>query len=238
MQRTLSRYVLLEQVGSTGLATIYRAQEPQRDREVALKVLRPYLCADNALMERFAAQVERVIGLEHPNILPVYAKESEDGMHWVAMQYVSWPTLRQWLQQPIPVGQALMIFRQIADAVEAANRHGISHGDIKPGNIFLDPETGKVVLSDFGTVLLGEGAYGGMRTALNTPLPTYSAPERSQGSPANLRSDIYSMGVLLYDMLTGTVPFNALDRASVHAMQVTTAPKAAQPGKPEPACKP
>ena len=150
MQRTLSRYVLLEQVGSTGLATIYRAQEPQRDREVALKVLRPYLCADNALMERFAAQVERVIGLEHPNILPVYAKESEDGMHWVAMQYVSWPTLRQWLQQPIPVGQALMIFRQIADAVEAANRHGISHGDIKPGNIFLDPETGKVVLSDLG----------------------------------------------------------------------------------------
>ncbi len=225
MQRTLSRYVLLEQVGSTGLATIYRAQEPQQDREVALKVLRPYLCADSALMERFTAQVERAMVLDHPNILPVYAKESEDGVHWVAMQYLSWPTLRQWLQQPIPVGQALMIFRQIVDAVEAANRQGISHGDIKPGNIFLDPETGKVVLSDFGTVLLGEGAYSGMRTALNTPLPTYSAPERSQGAPANLRSDIYSLGVLLYDMLTGTVPFNALDRASVHSMQVTTAPK-------------
>ena len=118
MQRTISRYVLLEQVGSTGLATVYRAQEPQRDQEVALKVLRPYLCADSALMERFAAEMDRVARLDHPNILPVYATETEDGVHWVAMQYVSWPTLRQWIQQPIPVAQALMIFRQIADAVE------------------------------------------------------------------------------------------------------------------------
>ena len=224
MQRTLSRYVLLEQVGSTGLGTIFRAQEPQREEDVALKVLRPYLCSDSALMERFGAEVERVVRLDHPNILPVYAKEDEDGVHWVAMRYVSWPTLRQWLQQPIPVTQALMIFRQIADAIEAANSQGISHGDIKPGNIFLDPDTGRVVLSDFGTVILGESASSGMRTALNTPLPTYSAPERSQGVSRNLRSDIYSMGVLLYDMLTGTVPFNALDRASVHAKQMSTAP--------------
>ena len=145
-------------------------------------------------------------------------------MHWVAMEYVSWPTLRQWVQHPIPVAQAVMIFRQIADAVEAAYSQGISHGDIKPGNIFLDPDTGRVVLSDFGTVILGEGAAPGMRMALNTPLPTYSAPERSQGSPPNLRSDIYSLGVLLYDMLTGTAPFNALEKTSVHAKQVTSAP--------------
>ena len=120
MQRTISRYVLLEQVGSTGLATVYRAQEPQQEQEVALKVLRPYLCTDSALMERFTTEMERVAALDHPNILPVYAKESEDGMHWVAMEYVSWPTLRQWVQHPIPVAQAVMIFRQIADAVEAA----------------------------------------------------------------------------------------------------------------------
>ena len=224
MQRTLSRYVLLEQVGSTGLATVYRAQEPQREGDVALKVLRPYLCTDSALMERFAAEIKRVATLDHPNILPIYATETEDGVHWVAMQHVSWPTLRQWIQQPIPVATALMIFRQVASAVEAAYRQGISHGDIKPGNIFLDPDTGRVVLSDFGAVILGEGASPGMRTALNTPLPTYSAPERSQGSPPNLRSDIYSLGVLLYDMLTGTAPFNALERASVHAKQVTSAP--------------
>ena len=224
MQRTISRYVLLEQVGSTGLATVYRAQEPHQEQEVALKVLRPYLCTDSALMERFTTEMERVAALDHPNILPVYAKESEDGMHWVAMQYVSWPTLRQWVQHPIPVAQAVMIFRQVADAVEAAYSQGISHGDIKPGNIFLDPDTGRVVLSDFGMVILGEGAAPGMRMALNTPLPTYSAPERSQGSPPNLRSDIYSLGVLLYDMLTGTAPFNALEKTSVHAKQVTSAP--------------
>ena len=224
MQRTLSRYVLLEQVGSAGLATIYRAQEPQQEREVALKVLRPYLCADSDLMERFSEEMERVSRLNHPNILPVYGAENEGGVYWVSMQYVSWPTLRQWIQQPIPVTQALMIFRQIAEAVEAAYSQGISHGDIKPGNIFLDPDTGRVVLSDFGTVILGEGASPGMRTALNTPLPTYSAPERGQGSPPNLRSDIYSLGVLLYDMLTGTAPFNALDRVSVQAKQAMSAP--------------
>ncbi len=225
MQRTLSRYVLLEQVGSTGLATIYRAQEPQRDREVVLKVLRPYLCADDALMERFTAEVERVAALDHPNVLPVYAVENEDGVYWVAMQHVSWPTLRQWLQQPIPVAQALMIFRQIAEAVDTAYNQGIHHGDIKPGNIFLDPDTGRVMLGDFGTYVLGEGASPGMRTALSTPLPTYSAPERNQGAPPTLRSDIYSLGVLLYDMLTGVVPFSALDRTAVQTKQVSSAPQ-------------
>ncbi len=224
MQRTLSRYVLLEQVGSTGLATIYRAQEPQKEREVALKVLRPYLCADTALMERFTEEVERVAALDHPSILPVYAVENEDGVYWVAMQHVSWPTLRQWLQQPIPVAQALMIFRQIAEAVDTAYTEGIHHGDIKPGNIFLDPDTGRVMLGDFGTHILGEGASPGMRTALSTPLPTYSAPERNQGGPPTLRSDIYSLGILLYDMLTGTVPFSALDRTAVQTKQVSSAP--------------
>ena len=224
MESTFGHYVVQEQVGSTGLATIYRAQDPERDREVALKVLRPYLSSDRALMGRFRAEVERVAGLDHPNILPAYAMESEDGLHWVTMQYVSWPTLRQWLQQPIPVAQALMIFRQVAEAVDEAYNQGIHHGDIKPGNIFLDPETGRTVLADFGTYILGEGASPGMRTALNTPLPTYSAPERSQGSTPTLRSDIYSLGVLLFDMLTGTVPFSALDRASVQAKQLSSAP--------------
>ncbi|MBI4282401.1 MAG: PQQ-binding-like beta-propeller repeat protein [Chloroflexi bacterium] len=224
MQRTISRYVLLEQVGCTGLATVYRAQDPAQHREVALKVLRPYVCADEALMERFSREMERIVKLDHPNIVPVYGVEREDDAHWVAMQYVSWPTLRQWLQQPIPAAQAMVILRQVAEAVEAAHLQGIGHGDIKPGNIFLDLETGQVVLSDFGVALLGEGAPLGIRTALNIPLPTYAAPELGQGSYPTSISDVYSLGVLVYDMLTGMVPFSGLDRASVRARQLTSSP--------------
>jgi len=224
MQRTISRYVLLEQVGSTGIASVYRAQEPGEDQFVALKVLRPYMCSDKALMEKFSREIERVARLSHPNILPVYGKENEGDMHWLAMQYASWPTLRQWLQQPIPAAQAIMVLKQVAAAIEAAQLEGIPHGDIKPGNIFLDPETGQVLLSDFGVSILGDGVPPGLRTALSTPLPTYTAPEQGQSSAANTLSDIYSLGVLAYDMLTGTVPFNALERASVQARQLTSIP--------------
>ena len=224
MQRTISRYVLLEQVGSTSLATVYRAQDPNQEGFLALKVLRPYMCADQALLERFSREIDRVAKLSHPNILPVYGKENEGEIHWVVMQYSSWPTLRQWLQKPIPAAQAMMILRQVAAAIEAAQIEGIHHGDIKPGNIFLDPETGQVVLSDFGIVLLGKGVPAGVRTALSTPLPTYTAPEQGQGSTPGALSDIYSLGVLAYDMLTGTVPFNALERASVQARQLTSVP--------------
>ena len=224
MQRTISDYVLIEQMGSSGLATVYRAQDAGHNREVALKVLRPYISADEALMDRFSGEMERIIGLRHPNILPVYAKESQGALHWITMQYVSWPTLRQWLQQPIPMAMAMIILKQVADAVVTAHEHGIDHGDIKPGNIFLEPETGRVLLGDFGMVLLREGTTPTMRISLKTPLPTYTAPERAQGTSPNLRSNVYSLGVLLFDMLTGTTPFNGLDPATVLAKQLSSSP--------------
>ena len=224
MQRTISKYVLLEQVGSTGLATVYRAQDPNQQGFVALKVLRPYVCENEELMERFAREMQRVTVLSHPNIVPSYGYERDGNIHWVAMQYVSWPTLRQWMQHPIPVAQAMTILRQVAAAVEAAHAEGIHHGDIRPGNIFVDPETGQALLSDFGMVLLGEGAPAGVRLSLNTPLPTYTAPEMGQSSPPSLSSDVYSLGVLAFDMLTGTVPFSALERGAVQARQLTSFP--------------
>ena len=140
------------------------------------------------------------------------------------LQYVSWPTLRQWMQHPIPAAQAMTILRQVGAAVEAALAEGIHHGDIRPGNIFVDPETGQVLLSDFGIAILGDGAPAGVRMSLNTPLPTYTAPEMGQSSPPSLSSDVYSLGVLAYDMLTGTVPFSALERAAVQARQLTSFP--------------
>lgn len=224
MQRTIGQYLLVEQVGSTGLATVYRAQEPRQEREVALKVLRPYVSSDEALLDRFSKQMGRVALLKHPNILPTHAMGSENGVHWVAMQYVSWPTLRQWLQHPIPAAHAMVILRQVVGAVEAARAEGLTHGDIKPGNIFIDPESGQVLLSDFGMAVMGEGASATVTASLDTPLPTYTAPELGQGSPSSFQSDIYSLGILMYDMLTGTVPFNALQRATVRARQLTSAP--------------
>jgi outer membrane protein assembly factor BamB/serine/threonine protein kinase len=224
VQRIISDYVLMEQLGSSGLATVYRAQDARHNREVALKVLRPFISTDEVLMERFSREMELIAGLRHPNILPVYAKESHGALHWIAMQYVSWPTLRQWLQHSIPMGMAMTILKQVADAVETAHEQGIDHGDIKPGNIFLDPETGQVLLGDFGMVLLREGTSPTMRISLKTPLPTYTAPERAQGSSPNLRSNVYSLAVLLFDMLTGTAPFNGLDPATVLAKQMSSSP--------------
>ena len=224
MQRTISRFVLLEQVGSTGLATVYRAQDPSHEGYVALKALRPYVCADESLMERFAQEMEKVTALSHPNILPARGYERDGDVHWVTMDYVSWPTLRQWMQHPIPAAQAMIVLRQVAAAVEYAHARGVHHGDIRPGNIFVDPQTGQALLSDFGMVVLGEGAPAGVRLSLNTPLPNYTAPEMGQSSPPSRLSDVYSMGVLAYDMLTGTTPFNALERGAVQARQLTTFP--------------
>lgn len=224
MQRTLSQYLLLEQVGSTGLATVYRAQDQNHDRVIAIKVLRPYVSTDPALLEKFSVEIDRVAKLSHPNILPIYRKENEEDIHWVSMEYSSWPTLRQWLQQPVTTTQAIIILKQLASATEAASLQGVHHGDIKPGNIFLDPETGHILLSDFGYSMLAEGAPLGARTAIRTPLPTYTAPERGVNSVPNMLSDVYSLGVLAFDMLTGTVPFNAMERASVQARQITSVP--------------
>lgn len=221
-QATIKQYAILEQIGSSGLATVYMAQDNLQDRFVALKVLRPYISADESLLEKFSQEMELVVKLSHPNILPVYEKENVGDIHWIAMQYTSWATLSQWLQQPIPASQAMMILRQVTAAIEAAQLEGVRHGNIKPSNIFLDPESGQVMLSDFGMILLGNGAPTGMRTSLKTPMPTYTAPEQGRDSAPNAISDIYSLGVLAYEMMTGTVPFNALDRSSVQARQLTS----------------
>ncbi|SVC56533.1 uncharacterized protein METZ01_LOCUS309387, partial [marine metagenome] len=190
MQRTLDRYVLLEQVGSTGLSTVYRAQAPEDETEVALKVLRPYISEDPTLLAKFEAGILNIIKLRHTNILPVYAKETDGDLHWITMQHVSWPTLRQWAQHPVPIPQAIMIINQVCGAIELAHSQGISHGDIKPGNIFIDPDTGRVLVADFGISVIAGGAPATVKAALNIPLPAYTAPELDQQAIPNLQSDM------------------------------------------------
>ena len=149
MNNQTNRYSLKEQLGSTGLATVYLAglQEWPADRVV--KIFRPYLASDQELMDSFTEIILEVSHLEHRNIIRVYGKEEEEGSHSIVMEYTPYPSLRQWLKGAMPPEHALWILRQLFDALSYAQQTGIAHGDIKPSNIFIDKESGTVLLSDF-----------------------------------------------------------------------------------------
>ena len=148
MNNQANRYSLKEQLGSTGLATVYLAglQEWPADRVV--KIFRPYLASDQELMDSFTEIILEVSHLEHRNIIRVYGKEEEEGSHSIVMEYTPYPSLRQWLKGAMPPEHALWILRQLFDALSYAQQTGIAHGDIKPSNIFIDNE--KKFLSKFG----------------------------------------------------------------------------------------
>lgn len=224
-QRIINEHVLLEQLGSNGLWTVYKAQHTSTNQTVVLKLLRPYMSSDDVFLQKLSSTVTTAATLDHPNILSTISSGFNGKEAWISSEYSSWPTLRHWLQHPIPISQAILILQQIGSAIEYAKTKGVSHGDIKPGNIFIDSESGIVKLSDFGLTQASQGIPVSMRTATKIPLPTYTAPERGYGdSDPTFLSDIYSLGVLAYDMLTGSVPFNAIDRSTVLARQITSVP--------------
>ncbi len=224
-QRVINEHVLLEQLGSNALWTVYKAQQTNTNKTVALKLLRPYISSDEAFLQKLSSAVTTATTLDHPNILSTISLEFNSENVWISSEYSAWPTLRHWIQHPIPISQTILILQQISSAIEYAKTKGVSHGDIKPGNIFIDSESGIVKLSDFGLTQASQGVPESMRTATKIPLPTYTAPERGYGnSDPSFLSDIYSLGVLAYDMLTGSVPFNAIDRSTVLARQMTSVP--------------
>ena len=224
MHNQTGRYSLKEQLGSTGLSTVYLGGLSTEPGDFVLKIFRPYLSSDRELMDTFAKNIAEVSRLDHPNILRVYGKEEDEGTHWLVMEYTSNPTLGQWLKGAIPAEHVLWILSQLIDALSFAQERGITHGDVKPNNIFIDKESGSIHLSDFKLSMLAEGAPPEIRASIRTPMPAFAAPERVQGGQATLESDIYSLGVLAYRMLTGSLPFNALDPATVLSRQLSSPP--------------
>jgi TonB family protein len=197
-------------LGKGGMATVYEAYEGGvLERVVALKVLPPEFLHDGTFASRFTQEARFAAALEHSNIVPIYASGINDGIPWMSMRLITEGTVADLLaQNPSGVGGESIwkILRGVAEALDYAHARGVIHRDIKPSNILLDKD-GRAYISDFGLALLMEGGerFTQTRTALGTP--RYMAPEQAIGLAVDARCDIYSLGVVAYEMLTGTTPF-------------------------------
>ena len=221
------RYAVERELGAGGMATVYLAHDVRHDRRVALKVLRPELAAVIGA-ERFLAEIKTTANLQHPHILPLFDSGTVEGTVFYVMPYVEGESLRERLQRErqLPVADALRIATEVAGALDYAHRHGIIHRDIKPENILL--HDGSAVVADFGIALAVSRSEGGTRlteTGLSLGTPSYMSPEQAMGERTlDARSDVYALGCILYEMLTGDPPFAGSSAQVVVAKVLTEKP--------------
>jgi eukaryotic-like serine/threonine-protein kinase len=212
----LDHFEVLELIGRGGMGDVYRAQDLRLKRDVALKVLPADFACDPASVVRFEREARAESALSHPNIVQVYQVGHNDGIYWIASELVRGHPLRQLIERgAVPVRLAIEIAIQISDGLAAAHAAGIVHRDLNPANVMLTPE-GRAKILDFGLAKSGHAISGGCGTlaaGLTTPgliigTPGYMAPEQISGKPADPRSDIFGLGVILYEMLSGKRAFN------------------------------
>jgi serine/threonine-protein kinase len=214
--KTLGSYRISEKLGAGGQGTVYKATDTKLGRSVVVKVLPPELTAKEANLKRFEREARLASSLDHPNICTIFDLDEIEGVHFIAMQHIEGRNVRQLVGgRPLELKSALLIAIQVADALAAAHGRGIIHRDIKSGNVMVAP-SGQVKILDFGLAKLLDddeaSATGIHRTELTeVGVPygtaTYAAPEQARGDRVDKRADIFSTGVLLYEMLTGTWPF-------------------------------
>jgi serine/threonine-protein kinase len=203
--RTLGMYYIQAQIGQGGMGTVYYAIDLRNRRPVALKVLASHLSQDPALVQRFWAEYQTIRGLYHPNIVRVYEFGQSHKHYFIAAEYIKGISLEQRLARgkPLKLKEVVAIVHQIATALDAVHPRGIIHCDLKPSNVLIE-RGGRVVLTDFGIASIG-GRHSGSQGWWGTP--QYMAPEQVRGMPLTHRVDIYALGVMTYEMLTGRVPF-------------------------------
>ncbi|MBC7252680.1 MAG: Stk1 family PASTA domain-containing Ser/Thr kinase [Actinobacteria bacterium] len=218
------RYRLKEKLGSGGMADVYLADDLLLEREVAVKVLHPQYAADPAYIQRFRHEAQAAANLNHPNIVNIYDWGNEGDLYYIVMEYVEGRDLKEVLRGEgrILPERAAEITAEVCAALQFAHRHNLVHRDIKPHNIFLT-NMGQVKVMDFGIAREGNGS-GFTQTGVVMGTPQYISPEQAQGRPVDGRSDIYSLGVVLYEMLTGRVPFDDPNPVTVAYRQVREDP--------------
>jgi eukaryotic-like serine/threonine-protein kinase len=216
------RYRVLRRLGSGGMADVWLAEDQHLQRQVALKVLHRHFAQDREFVARFQREAEAAAALQHPNIVSVYDRGEVDGTSYIAMQYVQGPTLKELIERGLSPEQAVMLIRQVLEAARAAHRQGIVHRDLKPQNVIVDDE-GKALVTDFGIARAGVSEITQTGSVMGTP--HYLSPEQAQGYEVSSVSDLYSIGVLLYEALTGRVPFEGESAVAVAMKQVSQAPQ-------------
>ena len=229
-------------VGQGGMGAVYLAQQSRPKRQVAVKVLLPMTPLNPnqlaAFLERFRRETDAAASLEHPNIMPVHEYGEQDGIAYLVMPYIGGGTLRDELEREgqLSMTKAANYLEQMAAALDFAHEHGVIHRDIKPANIMMTPE-GRLLLSDFGLVkIISEGQAPQVRlTGAGAPVgtPDYMAPEQVIGEEIDTRADLYSLGVILYQMLTGTTPFQGETPMQIAAQHLQVAPPSPQMLRPD-----
>jgi serine/threonine protein kinase len=202
------RYYILEQIGRGGMTTVHKALDLQEDREVAIKLLAPYLVKDPKFKARFEREVEVLRQLKHPNIVPILDFGEHEGSPFIVMPFMSTGTLADKLKSgPLTPKEGARLMSEISSALAYAHEQGIVHRDIKPSNILLD-DGGTALLSDFGLAHLAD-AQESLTGSAVIGTPAYMSPEQCQGGPIDARSDQYSLGIVLYHLTTGYLPYEA-----------------------------
>jgi len=229
------RYQILDRIGSGGMGDVYRAHDNELERVVALKLLLRRFSEDPEFVARFRREASAAAGLQHPNIVQIFDRGEWDGTYYIAMEYLPGRTLKQIVREhgPLEPARAIEVLEQILMAARFAHERGIVHRDIKPHNVIV-AEDGRVKVTDFGIALAGASDMTETGSIMGTA--QYLSPEQAQGHPVDARSDLYSIGIVLYELLTGTVPFDADSPVTIALKQVSEVP--VPPGQLNPAVPP
>src|SRR4051795_1307566 len=226
------RYRIVRKLGMGGMANVYLAEDEVLGRRVAIKILNDRHAGDDQFVERFRREAKSAAGLSHPNVVSIYDRGEAEGTYYIAMEYLDGRSLKELIvsRGPAPIPVAIDYARQILSALRFAHRHGIVHRDIKPHNVLVDGE-GRVKVTDFGIARAGAASQ---MTEVGSIVGTaqYLSPEQAKGTAVDQRSDIYSLGIVLYELLTGAVPFTGdtpVEIAMKHISETPDVPSTLRP---------
>src|SRR6476619_1163398 len=225
------RYQILSRIGSGGMADVYCAEDLQLGRKVALKLLYRRFAEDEEFVERFRREASSAAGLQHPNVVAVFDRGEFDGTYYIAMEYLEGRSLKQLVRQEgaLEPDRAIDLVLQILKAARFAHRRGIVHRDIKPHNVIVDDD-GRAKVTDFGIARAGASDMTETGSIMGTA--QYLSPEQAQGHPVSEQSDLYSVGIMLYELLTARLPFDgesAVTIALKHGNEQPPPPSAVNP---------
>ena len=217
---TLGQYRVIEQIGKGGMAAVYKAYQASLNRYVALKVLTPMYAKQSGFSERFQREAEAVANLNHPNILPVFDSGQEGGYSFIAMRYVEGArTLKEAMEDALSLAQMVDIIGQVATALDCAHQQGVVHRDVKPSNVLMDGDW--ALLTDFGLAKMMESSVKLTGSGVGVGTPAYMSPEQGQGLEIDHRTDIFSLGIILFEMLTGQIPHHAETPLAIVLKRIT-----------------